>query len=97
MTMNTAFEDPLDILEDEARAVALCFGIADSQAAATALVDRLIMRMAGTNFYVPTVSTRQRLKDHAAIRRKFTGANVQQLAKEYGMSARHVRRIVSDV
>jgi len=43
-----------------------------------------------------TTSARQRQQDHAAIRRKFTGANVQELAKEYGMSARHVRRIVSE-
>lgn len=94
--MNTAFEDPLDILEEEARAMALCFGTVDSEAMASALVKRVITRMAGTNFYVPSISARQRQQDHAAIRRKFTGANVQELAKEYGMSARHVRRIVSE-
>jgi len=93
--MNTAFEDPLDILEEEARAMALCFGTVDGEAMASALVKRIITRMAGTNFYVPSISARQRQQDHAAIRQKFTGANVQQLAKEYGMSARHVRRIVS--
>ena len=94
--MTTAFEDPLDILEEEARAMALCFGAADGEAMASALVSRIIMRMAGTRFYVPSVSARQRQQDHAAICQKFTGANVQELAKEYGMSARHVRRIVSE-
>jgi Mor family transcriptional regulator len=94
--MNTVFEDPLDILEDEARAVALCFGIADGQAVANALVDRLILRMAGTSFYVPTISARQRRQDRINIRQKFTGTNVQQLAKEYGMSSRHVRRIIAE-
>lgn len=94
--MTTAFEDPLDIIEEEARAMAQCFGAADGEAMASALVKRVITRMAGARFYVPTVSARQRQQDHAAIRRKFTGANVQQLAKEYGMSARHVRRIVSE-
>jgi len=94
--MTTAFEDPLEILEEEARAMALCFGTADGEAMASALVKRVITRMAGARFYVPNVSARQRQQDHAAIRQKFTGANVQQLAKEYGMSARHVRRIVSD-
>jgi Mor family transcriptional regulator len=95
MTMTTAFEDPLDILEDEARAVALCFGTPDGEAMASALVSRIITRMAGTNFYVPTVSARQRRQGHVAIRQKFNGTNVQELAKEYGVSPRHVRRIVS--
>lgn len=95
--MTTAFDDPLDILEEEARATAMCFGAADCEAMASALVRRIITRMAGTRFYVPTVSARQRQREHAEIRRKFTGANVQELAKEYGMSPRHVRRIVSEV
>ena len=93
--MTTVFEHPLDILEDEARAMALCFGMTDGQAAASALVDRIIKRMAGSNFYVPTVKAHQRRKDHLAIRQKFMGTNVQQLAKEYGISERQVRRIVS--
>ena len=94
--MTTAFEDPLDILEEEARAMALCFGTADGEAMASALVSRIITRMAGTRFYVPSVSARQRQQEHAAIRRKFTGANMQELAKEHGMSPRHLRRIVSE-
>jgi len=93
--MTTAFEDPLEIIEEEARAMALCFGTADSEAMASALVNRIVTRMSGARFYVPTISARQRQQDHTAIRRKFTGANVQELAKEYGMSPRHVRRIVS--
>jgi Mor family transcriptional regulator len=94
--MTTAFEDPLNIIEDEARAVALCFGTADSEAMASALVSRIITRMAGARFYVPSISTLQRQQEHAAIRRKFTGANLHELAKEYGKSPRHVRRIVAE-
>lgn len=76
--------------------MALCFGMTDGQAAASALVERIIQRMAGSNFYVPSIKAHQRRKDHLAMREKFNGTNVQQLAKEYEISERQVRRIISD-
>lgn len=92
--MQKVFEDPLAILEDEARALALCYGVENGREMAATLVCRIIDRMAGTRFYVPSVSARRRQKIHDEIREKFTGANLRQLAKDYGMTSRHIRRIL---
>lgn len=89
-------DDPLHILEEEARAVAMSFGVSACDAAAAALVDRVIRRLAGTNFYVHSASTRARQRVQTEMRRKFNGTNLRELASEYGMSVRHARRIVAE-
>jgi Mor family transcriptional regulator len=90
--------DPISILEEEARAVAQCFGIAASDDAAAALVDRMIARLGGAHVYFPLGVARQRKASrHAvksAIRARFDGSNLKELAREYDLSPRHVRRLL---
>jgi Mor family transcriptional regulator len=90
--------DPIAILEEEARAVANCFGIANSKDAAAALVDRMIDRLGGTHVYFPLGEARQReaRRQHvkAAIRARFDGTNLRELAQDYLLSPRHVRRLL---
>lgn len=96
MTQQHAEEDPIDILEQEARAVAQCFGIAASDDAAAMFVERILLRLGGESIYVPKKrhQDRQRMRDE--IRRRFNGANGRALAREFGVSARMVRLIASE-
>ena len=87
-------DDPLEILQEEARAVAQCFGVATCDEAAAALVDRIILRLGGGYIYVPRRGTRERLRVQAEIRRRFDGLNGAALAKEFGLTPRHIRRLV---
>ncbi len=96
MTQQHLAEDPIDILEQEARAVAQCFGITASDDAAAMFVERILLRLGGENIYVPKKrqQDRQRIRDE--IRRRFNGTNGGALAREFGVSARWVRLIASE-
>ncbi len=87
-------DDPIAVIEDEARAVAQSFGISASEDVAAMFVERIMLRLGGENIYVP----RRRLKDRqrviAEIRARFTGRNAGVLAREFGVSVRWVRRVV---
>lgn len=91
--MPTVTDDPIDVLEEEARAVAQCFGIAASDDVAAMFVERIILRLGGECFYVPRrrQQTRQRMRDE--IRARFDGGNAVELAREYGVSVRWVRKV----
>ena len=90
--------NPIAILEEEARAVAQCFGIVASEDAAAALVDRMIVRLGGAHVYFPPGKARQRETKRqlikAAIRARYNGKNIRELAQEYELSTRHVRRLL---
>lgn len=90
--------DPIAILEEEARAVAKCFGVTACDDAATALVDRIIARLGGAHVYFPLGEARKREAKRqfvkAAIKAQFDGANIKELAKKYELSQRHVRRLL---
>ena len=86
--------DAMAVLHSEAKAVAQCFGVKDCEAVAAALVDRIAMRLGGAHIYVPKRSTKSRAQVRAEIRAKFNGLNQTQLASEYGISTRHIRRLL---
>ena len=87
----TADTDPVLVIQQEARAVAQSFGVAVPDEAAAALVERLLLRLGGSKVYVPKLNRRAA---HSVIRERFDGSNLKQLAREHGLSVRHVRRIL---
>jgi Mor family transcriptional regulator len=94
MTKFTDNTDPVAVIEQEARAVALSFGMAAPDDVASALVERLMLRLGGDRLYLPKKRTESRAR-HQEIRARFRGDNVADLAREFGLTARSVRRIVS--
>jgi Mor family transcriptional regulator len=86
----------LDIIEEEARAVAQCFGVPVPEDAASMIVDRIIARLAGSNIYIPKKSRRDRSRTRRLIRLRSTGNNIRELAREFNMSERWVRKIVNE-
>lgn len=91
----TTSGDLIDAIEQEARAVARCFGVAASDEMAAALVDRILLRLGGTQMYVPRRNARERQRMRLEIARRFNGKNVDELAREYAVTARYVRLILS--
>lgn len=86
----------LDIIEEEARAVAQCFGVPVPEDAASMIVDRIIARLKGSNIYIPMKSRRDRSRIRDLIRQRYTGDNIRDLAREFEMSERWVRKIVNE-
>lgn len=87
--------DPVSVIRREARAVALSFGVAAADDVASALIDRLRMVLGGDAMYLPKY--RAASFRHREIRAKFTGDNAHELAREYGLTPRSVRRIIGKV
>lgn len=87
--------DPIEVLEEEARAVARCFGVTACDEVAAALVDRIMMRLGGVHVYVPQRRTQDRVRVRKEIVRRFDGKNVEDLARDYSLTPRHVRRILA--
>ncbi|AGU51538.1 Mor transcription activator family protein [Variovorax paradoxus B4] len=96
MTAPIPNDEPLAIIEEEARAMARCFGVAVPEDAAASLIERILLRLGGAHIYLPRRTSRKRQQAHREIVCKFNGSNLMALAKEYGMTPRHVRRIISD-
>lgn len=46
-------DDPIAVIEDEARAVARSFGISASEDVAAMFVERIMLRLGGEAIYVP--------------------------------------------
>ena len=88
-------DDPLDIIEEEALAVAKCFGVGAPEDAAAMLIERIIARMPCTSVYIPKKRLRDRCLIKRHIRIRFDGTNARALALEYEMSERWVRKIVN--
>lgn len=87
-------EEPLAVIEEEARAMAACFGVVAADEAAASLVDRVRKRLGGTHIYIPQRTARERAKLHQEIVSKFNGRNLRELAREHELTPRHVRRIL---
>ena len=93
--MKVAKLDPTEIIRAEAHAMAQCFGVPAPEEAAASLVERLQARLGGVIIYFPAGSSERRERVHEQIRKRCTGRNVNELAKEFGMTPRSVRRIVA--
>ncbi|MET3477008.1 Mor transcription activator family protein [Variovorax atrisoli] len=89
-------EEPLAIIEEEALAVARCFGVAIPEAAAASLVERIVLRLGGAHVYLPKRTPRERSRIRTEIVARFNGRNLFELAREYEMTPRHLRRILAD-
>ncbi|OGB68583.1 MAG: hypothetical protein A2486_16105 [Burkholderiales bacterium RIFOXYC12_FULL_65_23] len=95
MTKFTDNTDPVAVIEQETRAVALSFGVSTPDDLASALVERVLMRLGGGQLYLPKKRTESPRVRHQEIRARFKGDNVAELAREFGLTTRSVRRIVS--
>ena len=95
MTKYTDNADPVAVIEQEARAVALSFGVSAPDDAAAALVDRVLMRLGGDRLYLPKKRSESPRARHQEIRNRFKGDNVAELAREFKLTPRSVRRIVN--
>jgi Mor family transcriptional regulator len=87
--------DPIEIIRDEARAAAMSLGVTVADELASSLVERIQERLAGVPVYIAARSSQQREQLHAYIRGHFNGSNVNELARETGLSPRSVRRILN--
>ena len=88
-------DEPIAIIEEEARAMARCFGVTAPEEAAASLVDRILLRLGGAHVYLPRRSARARARTQVEIVARFNGSNLFELAREYAMSPRHLRRIIA--
>lgn len=59
------------------------------------LIDDIVDAMGGEQIYIPRRTQRSKAALHAEIVRKFNGGNAVQLARAYGYSVRHIRRLIS--
>jgi Mor family transcriptional regulator len=82
----------LDVIQEEARAIAQFFGVSACDLAAQMLVTRLTERLGGQQHYITRVHRRER---DAKIRARFTGNNLPELSIEFGMTVRHLRRVLA--
>lgn len=88
-------DEPLAIIEEEARAMAKCFGVSAPDEAAASLVDRILLRLGGEHIYVPKRRASARQRDREQLQKRFNGTNLFELAREFGMTPRHLRRILA--
>lgn len=90
-------DDVVNIIQSEARAVAASFGssaaVCDAQAAA--LVDRLLLRLGGGQWYMPKTNATHRRQVHDWVRQNWRGDNLQELADAVGLSERRIRQLVA--
>ncbi|WP_354318750.1 Mor transcription activator family protein [Pseudacidovorax sp. 1753] len=91
----SAPEDPLSIIENEARAVAILYGAEWCGRASETLMRRLVERLGGVQVYIPRITRVERATRDTEIRSRFNGKNLRQLARDYSTSERTIRRVVS--
>lgn len=88
-------DDPIAVIEDEARAVAKSFGIPACEDMAAMFVERIMLRLGGENIYVPRRRLKERQRVIAEIKERFTGRNASALAREFGVSVRWIRKVAA--
>ncbi len=88
--------DPIAVLREELTAAAVCHGVERVEDLTEALVSRYVDRLGGAQVYVKSKRSVEQSKVAAQIRARFTGRNARDLAIEYGLTLRHVRRLVSE-
>jgi len=74
-------DEPLAIIEEEACAVARCFGVAAPEAAAASLIERIVLRLGGAHVYLPKRTARDRSRIRMDILSRFNGKNLFELAR----------------
>lgn len=95
MNDDVRIDDPLAVIEEEVRALARGLGAASPDDVASLLVDRILLRLGGAHIYVPKRRARERQRVLEAIRSRFNGSNLFELAREFGLTPRHVRRLLA--
>lgn len=88
-------DDPIHVLMEEVRAIAIRRQLPEPEELAKALAERIRYRLGGCYLYVSSGAELRRSEVHAQIRQRWNGKNARQLALEYGYSVRHVARIVA--
>jgi Mor family transcriptional regulator len=86
--------DPIAVLREELAAAALCHGVERVEDLTEELVRRYVQRLGGGYVYVATQMGLKRRQMAEEIRQRFNGFNTRELSRVYGVSERHVRRIV---
>ena len=61
-----------------------------------AIMRVFIEELGGFRITVPTIKDLEREETYRRIRAKFNGANINELAEQYGITPRHTRRIVNE-
>lgn len=93
-THDPSYEDPIVIIENEARVVAVHYGAIWGDEARLALMRRIAARLGGTQIYFPRQRGEDRRLRDEEIRARFNGRNIRALAVAFKLSERTVRRIV---
>jgi len=88
--------DPIAVLREELAAAAVCHGVERVEDLTEELVSRYVQRLGGAQVYVKSKRSVEQSKVAAQIRARFTGRNARDLAAEFGLTLRHVRRLVSE-
>lgn len=86
--------DPIAVLREELAAAAVCHGVERVEDLTEELVRRYVQRLGGVQVYVRSKRSREKSKIADEIRERFTGRNAKELASEYGLTTRHVRRLL---
>jgi Mor family transcriptional regulator len=86
--------DPIAVLREELAAAAVCHGVERVDDLTEELVRRYVQRLGGGYVYVATQRGLKKRQMAEEIRQRFNGFNTRELSLTYGISARHVRRIV---
>jgi Mor family transcriptional regulator len=86
--------DPIAVLREELAAAAICHGVERVDDLTEELVRRYVQRLGGAQIYVPSARSLEKTKMAAEIRERFTGRNARELAKVYGLTPRHIRRLL---
>lgn len=90
---DTASNTFLAIVEDEAQACVQIYGGGPKDLIAAALVRRIVERCPGFRVEIPRKTKKQKTAMREDIARRYDGRNAQELARQWGVSVRHVRRI----
>ncbi|GEQ77403.1 hypothetical protein CTTA_4408 [Comamonas testosteroni] len=86
--------DAIAVLREELAAAALCHGVERVEDLTEDLVRRYVQRLGGGYVYVTTQHGLKKKQMAEEIRQRFNGINIRELSHIYGLSIRHVRRIV---
>jgi Mor family transcriptional regulator len=99
VAQSASTDDVVNIIQSEARAVAASFGAsaAVSDAQAAALVDRLLLRLGGGQWYMPKTNATKKREVHDWVRKNWKGNNLDELAAATGLCKRWIRKLVAGV
>lgn len=86
--------DPIAVLREELAAAALCHGVDRVEDLTEELVRRYVQRLGGLTVYVRNTRMLDSERVAQEIRARFDGCNARELATQYGLSVRWVRKIL---